>query len=195
MLLYAPFIIALTLFVSVSVRAQEKTSPLAKRVIVKTNVLSLLAQRPAISVEKVFSKTFSAEASFVQGQFNNFLFTDHYNYSGFLIRVKKHFGDLDFGEVSPYIALYAGNLKRNIQTTGQTDNSGWFGYPSRNFSANSIRGGGSLGLSYFTKSKFVIDAQYSMGYGKYTKFYKPDLNANANGYLDVQVWLSVGYCF
>ena len=120
-----PFIIALILFVTDSASAQETTRPLTKKVILKTNVLSLLAQRPTISVEKAFSKTFSVEISFVQGQFNNFLFTDHYDYNGFLIRTKKYLEDLDFGVINPYGAFYAGCLQRNFQTTGQTDNSGW----------------------------------------------------------------------
>jgi hypothetical protein len=123
------------------------------------------------------------------------LFSDHYDYHGFLIRAKKHFTDFDLENVSPYAALYFGNLKRTIQTAGRVDNSGWFGYPSRDFSANSIRGGGSLGLSYITKSKIIVDGLMSLGYGAYTKVYKPDVNRNSSGYLDTQLWLSIGYCF
>jgi len=175
--------------------AQETSRPLTKRVIVKTNVLSFLAQRPTVTIEKVFSNRFSAEVSFVQGQFNNFLFTDHYDYNGFLITAKKYFTDLEFGSLSPYAALYLGNLKRNIQTKGQVDNTGFWGYPSRDFYANSIRGGGSLGLSYFSKSNIIVDGHASLGYGTYTRIYNPDVNRNSTGYLDVQVWLSVGYCF
>lgn len=189
------FITLLALGLSLSAFSQKTTRPLAKRIIVKTNLLSLIAQRPTITVENFFSNTFSTELSFVQGQFNNFLATDHYDYNGFLVRAKKHFIPLDFGRVSPYAALYIGNLKRNIQTTGWVDNSGWFGYPSRNFSANSIRGGGSFGLSCITKSKIIIDGLTSLGYGKYTKIYKPDVNRNRSGYFDAQIWLSVGYCF
>ena len=68
---------------------QSALKPLAKRVIVKSNVLSLIAKRPTLSIEKVFSNTFSTELSFVQGQFNNILFTDHYDYNGFLMRAKN----------------------------------------------------------------------------------------------------------
>lgn len=168
---------------------------MTKRVIVKTNLLSLVAQRPTVTIEKVFSNRFSAEVSFVQGQFNNFLLTDHYDYNGFLARAKKYFTDLEFGSLSPYVALYVGNLKRNIQTTRQVDNTGFWSYPSRDFSANSIRGGGSLGLSYISKSKIIVDGLASLGYGTYTRVYKPDVNRNSSGYLDAQVWLSVGYCF
>jgi hypothetical protein len=146
-----------------------------------------------VAIEKVFSNRVSAEVSFVQGQFNNFLLTDHYDYHGFLIRAKKHLSDIGFNKVSPYAALYAGSLKRTIQTTGRVDNTGWIGYPSRDFSANSIRGGGSFGLSFITNSKIIIDGQASLGYGKYTRYYKPD--RNSKGYLDAQVWLCIGYCF
>jgi hypothetical protein len=189
------FSLVLFIFVTTTVSAQEPIRPLTKRVFVKTNVLSLLAKRPTFSVEKAFSKTFSTEVSFVQGQFNNFLLTDHYDYKGLLIRAKKYFIGLDYGAVSPYVAVYAGNLKRHIQTTGQVDNTGFWGYPDRNFSANSIRGGGSLGFAYFTKSKFVLDGQGSLGYGRYLNIDKSDPDTYFKGYLDVQVWLSIGYCF
>jgi hypothetical protein len=187
-------IIAIAL--TVSAFSQESRTLLTKRLIVKTNLLSLVAQRPTVTIEKVFSNRFSAEVSFVQGQFNNLLFTDHYNYNGFLLRAKKHFTDIDFGSVSPYVAVYLGSLKRNIQTAGgQIGSNGWFGYSARDFSASSVRGGGSLGLSYISKSKIIFDAVMSLGYGKYTKVYKPDVNRNSSGYLDAQVWFSIGYCF
>lgn len=175
--------------------AQESTKPLTKRVIVKTNVLSFIAQRPTLTVEKFFNNTFSAEVAFVQGEVNYFLFTDHYNYSGFLVRAKKHLVAIEPGMFHPYAAVYAGNLKRTIQTVGQVDNTGWFGYPSRDFSANSIRGGGSLGVAYLSKNRIVVDALASLGYGGYTTVYKSDANRKATGYLDTQVWLSIGYCF
>ena len=190
-----PFILALIVFITTSASAQELSRPLTKRVMVKTNVLSLLAKRPTISIEKAFSQTFSTEVSFVQGQFNHILFTDHYDYHGFLIRAKKHLIDLDYGIISPYVALYAGNLKRHIQTTGQVDNTGFWGYPDRDFSANSIRGGGSLGFAYVAKSKFVLDGQGSLGYGRYLSIDKSDPDTYFSGYLDVQLWLSIGYCF
>ncbi len=186
-------LLTLTFFLTLSAFSQDRKRPLTKRVIVKTNLMNLLAQRPTLTIEKPFSKKFSAEISFVQGEVNDFLFTDHYDYNGFLLRAKKHFIDLDYGKISPYAALYIGNLKRNMQTTGQVDNTGFFGYPSRDFSANSIRTGGSLGLTFIGKKKFVVDGLMSLGYGRYTKYYMPD--TNSRGYLDCQIWLSIGYCF
>lgn len=189
-------IIILTLLMTVSAFSQETTKPLTKRIIVKTNLLSLIAQRPTITIEKAFSKTFSAEISFVQGQFNNFLFTDHYDYSGFLIRAKKYFTELDYRTLSPYAGTYIGNLKRNIQTQGQAiGSSGYLGYPSRDFTSNSLRFGGSLGLLFVTKSRIVIDGQTSLGYGRYLNLNKSDPSTYSNGYLDAQIWLSIGYSF
>ena len=195
--LLTTIIILTSLSAIAQVQGQETTSvrPLEKRLIVKTNVLSLIAQRPTVSVEKLFPNRLSAELCFVQGQFNNILFTDHYDYGGFLLRLKKFTDDFKFGQVNPFLGTYIGNLKRNIQTEGRTDNSGWFGYPSRYFTANSIRAGGTFGLTYFAKSKFVIEGLGSLGYGRYLNLDKSDPNTNGNGYLDMQVWLSVGYSF
>ena len=192
---FPSLLLALTFLIGTSAHSQETERGLTKRVMIKTNVLSLFARKPTISVEKAFSRTFAAEVSFVQGVFNDFMFTDQYNYNGFLLRAKKYIIDLEFGSISPYANVYVGTLRRNIQTKGQTGNNGWFSYPSKDFSANSVRGGGGLGLCYLTKSKFVIDGQINLGYGKYTKIYKPDPNSQSNGYLDAQVWLSFGYCF
>ena len=185
----------LTLALTLPAFSQEGRRPLSKRVIVKTNLLSLVARRPTVSIEKVFSSGFSAEASYVQGEFNNFLLTDHYDYNGFLLRGKKHVDDLDFGSLSPYLGVYLGNLKRNIETKGDADNTGWIGYPSRSFSANSIRGGGSIGIAYFAKTRFVVEIMGSLGYGRYINIDKSNPDVYTRGYLDMQVWLSIGYCF
>jgi hypothetical protein len=190
------FITVIASTLTISAFSQETSKPLTKRVIVKTNLLSLVAQQPTVTIEKVFSNKFSAEVAFVQGRFNNVLLTNHYNYNGFLIRAKKQFANVDFGNVTPYAAVYVGNLKRNIQTTGEAiGSSGWIGYPSRKFSASSVRGGGTLGLCYISNRKIVVDGLMSLGYGTYTKVYKPGVNSSSTGYLDAQVWLSIGYCF
>jgi hypothetical protein len=183
-----PFLFILTIFLNFSAFSQKIEKPVTDRIIVKTNLMNLLARGPALTIEKPFTKTFSIEVSFVQGEINNFLFTDHYDYNGFLVRAKKYLTDLKYGEINPYGALYVGNLKRNIETTGH-----WlFAFP-RNFSANSIRTGGSLGLMFIGKKKLVVDGLMSLGYGKYIKYYKRD--TDSKGYLDLQMWLSIGYCF
>jgi hypothetical protein len=181
--------------VTASAFSQKTSKPLTKRVIVKTNLLSIITHRPTITIEKIFTKTFGIEASFVQGEFNNFLLTDHYDYNGFLVRAKKYVNNIGYGKLSPYVAAYVGNLKRNIQTQGQTDNTGFFSYPSRDFMSNSIRFGGSFGLLYVTKGRIIIDQQTSLGYGRYLNLDKSNPSTYSNGYLDVQMWLSVGYCF
>lgn len=188
------YILLLLLFFSVTYGfAQKREIPLAKRVIVKTNLLNLMMKRPALTIEKPFSETFSVEFSFVQGEVDDFLLTDHYDYNGFLVRAKKYFSKLDYGRISSYAALYVGNLRRNIHTIGRTDNTGFFSYPSRDISANSIRSGLSIGSMYIGRKGLVIDSQLSLGYGSYIYPYKAD--NESKGYLDCQVWLSVGYCF
>jgi hypothetical protein len=188
------YLTVLTVFMATAAYAQE-ARPLTKTFIVKTNLLSLLAQQPTVSVEKVFRKNVSVEGSFVQGKFNHFLLTDHYDYNGFLVRVKKYFGHPGFGQICPYAAVYSGSLQRNIQTKGQTFIPFLFAYRSRNFSANSIRAGGTFGISWFTKNRIIIDYQNSLGYGRYLHLDKNDPDTYAKGYPDIQLWLSVGYCF
>ncbi len=184
------------LFFSVKAFSQNNLSSFPKPFIVKTNLFSFFAQRPTIAIEKVFSKKASIELAFVQGQFNNILFRDHYAYNGFLVRAKRYFLPIELAQLNPFAAVYMGNLKRTIQTeAGQIGSSSWFGYPSKDFSANSIRGGCSLGCTIITKNKIVVEFLTSMGYGRYTKVYKEDSNHSSKGYLDAQIWCSVGYSF
>lgn len=190
-------IIILTIF-STAAKGQSPDTksaiPLEKKLIVKTNILSLFAHQPTISIEKLFPNRLSAEISFVQGEFNNILLTDHYDYSGLLLRLKKYTYEFSPGEINPFWGIYLGNLTRNIQTEGHTDNSGWFGYPSRYFSGKSIRTGGTVGTTYFS-NMLVIEVLGSLGFGHYLNLDKSDPDTNGNGYLDLQIWLSVGYSF
>jgi len=177
---------------------QETSKPLVNRWIVKTNVLSLIAKRPTIPLERTFESSFSVEGSYIQGKFNHILFTDHYEYKGFLLRAKKYFVNYNYKVILPYAGIYVGNLHRSIRTTGQAlDNSsiGFFGYPSREFSGHSIRGGGSFGIAYFTKSRINFDGQTSLGYGRYLNLDSSDPNTYSKGHPDFQVWASIGYCF
>ena len=179
----------LTLFVNTAALCQQTARPLTKRIMVKTNLLNLLAQKPTVSVEKVLGKNISAEVSYVQGAINNTLYTDHYDYKGWMLKVKKYLTDLRPGIGIPSVSAYTGNLDRTIQRKR------WFGYPYRNFSSNSIRGGLSAGIIYFTRSRFVFEEQNGLGYGRYLNLDRPNANTYHTGYLDVHVWLSVGYCF
>ncbi len=190
------FYLFVTLLSAITVFSQETRRPFPKEIILKSNLLSLLAQRPTFSIEKVLPGNFTAEVSFVQGQFNHILFTDHVDYKGYLLRVKKHFSDIKPGSASLYGGLYLGTLKRRIYTApGRFEIGNLYSSPGRDFSANSIRGGESLGCMYISKSRIVIDALISLGYGRYVKVYKTDSSHDPKAYLDAQVWLSVGYCF
>lgn len=175
--------------------SQETIRPLNQTVVLKTNVLNLIARGPSVSIEKFFPDRFSAELSFVSGRFDNILVADYYDYNGFLLRGKKYFTDVDFGKISPFGGIYAGNLKRNIQRDQYVNSSGYFGWPGRDFSANSIRAGASFGLTYITKSRVLIEGLGSLGYGVYTTVYKQDIERRPTRYLDTQTWLSLGYCF
>lgn len=182
----------LALITSLSAFSQSKDRPINKRIIVKSNLLNLVAGQPSVSAEKFFPNGFSAEFSYVQGTFDNFLFTDRYKYNGFLVRAKKYILDIEHGSGSPFIGVYFGNLTREIKTEGYTDNTGWFSFPTRNFKANSFRTGASIGYTYIFENKILLEAQTGLGYGAYPKSQRPE---NYKGYLDAQVWLSVGYCF
>ena len=186
-----PFILLLlSTLVSLS---QENKSSLHPTYLVKTNLLSFAASRPTFSLEKVFTPTISAELSFTQGRFNDFLFTDEYSYSGFLLRMKKYITPFVTETITPYVGAYTGNLRRTIRTKGRVDPTGWNSIGSRDFSAQSIRAGGTIGVAYLSRQHFVFDGQTSFGYGRYVHIIRPD--THLNGFADVQIWLSVGYCF
>ena len=187
-------LISLALSSILSSSAQKQPGSFTRSVIIKTNVLNLVALKPSISVEKPLADDLSIEGSFVQGKFNNFFFTDHYDYSGVAIRVKKYLSPVNAGNIYPYVALYTGTLRRNIQTQGHVDNTGWFGFSSRDFKSQSIRSGASLGLLYYSKNKIIIDGQSSLGYGRYINLDNNNPNTRFKGFLDIQLWLSVGYC-
>lgn len=181
--------------VAVHAFSQRVEKPPTRLVIVRTNLANLVASGPAISVEKIFTKTFSTELSLMQGHFNSVLLTDYYGYGGFLLRAKKFPNGLQYGDVSPYLGIYAGMLKRTIHTKGSDDNSGWFSLPSRDFAGNSLRAGFSLGVSYLDKSRFTFDMQWGIGCGKYIHVIRNSREVRPSGYLDMQLWVSAGYCF
>ncbi len=111
-------------YVPLLLYGQETPRSFENRWLVKTNVLSLLAKRPTVTIERTVGSSFSLEGSYSQGKFNNLLFTDHYEYKGFLLRAKKYFVDFDYEVMLPYAGIYTGNLHRSIRTKGQSlDNS------------------------------------------------------------------------
>jgi hypothetical protein len=187
------FIMNFFLIIPLFSQSQKIKEP--ETLIVKTNLLNLVGKGPSISLEKFLSKSFSLELTYMKGEFNDFLLTDHYDYKGFLLRGKKYFDVVKRGEITPYLGAYAGILHRNINTIGHTDNTGFFSYPSRDFSANSIRGGFSVGGLWLLKNHFVTDLQTGLGYGRYINIDRADPDTYPNGYLDIQVWVSIGYYF
>lgn len=175
---------------------QETSEHFGSKWIVKTNALNLIAKRPTVSIERTFGNSFSVEGSFVQGQFDNILLANHYEYYGYLLRAKKYFKDFDYQIIIPYSGIYVGNLHRSIKFNGVIwDNVGIFGLPSRKFQGHSIRGGGTFGLSYFTKSHINFDGQVSLGYGRYLNLDLSDPNTYSKGHPDVQLGASIGYNF
>ncbi len=182
-------LLAASLLFAVHVFCQQKNN-----LYLKTNLLSLVAQRPTITLEKSVTNKFSVEVSYVQGSFNNFLFTNEYNYNGILIKGKIYFEPIASGKVIGYGGVYLGNLKRKIESEGYVDNTGWINLPYKNLTANSIRGGGSLGVVCFSRSRFLLDVCSSLGYGKYTKILEGS-SKGKNGYLDAQLWFSIGLRF
>lgn len=161
--------------------------------IVRSNVLSLAVRRPTLSLEKVFPDKVGVEVSMVQGEIRNFLLTDFYQYRGVLFRIKKYTDDFGVGELSPFWAGYFGTLWRDIHTEPR---DGWLGASvGRDFTSHSVRAGGNLGISYTTKSGISFESLAGLGYGRYLNLGKNNTDVQWKSYLDVQVWLSVGYRF
>ena len=162
---------------------------------IKTNLTNLIFNNPTISLEKFIVKSVSLEASMIQGNTSLIPFIDDYKYDGFLLRAKKFVNTPLYGNFSPYGAVYLGNLNRDIYYEGYVDHTGFVVVASKKFKDQSIRGGGSAGLIYSTKSKIIFDAQTSLGYGKYLNRDKGFPTKHGGGYLDIQIWFSVGYGF
>lgn len=176
--------------------ATRSFSQQKNRFIIKSNLLNLIAKNPAISIEKAFSNTFSLEASYVSGKTNILPFTDQYAYKGFLLRTKKYLSETKINDLNLYYGYYVGNLNREIKSAGYAHQTGFFGIASRDFTSNSVRSGGSLGVAYQLRNNIVFDASASLGYGRY--FNTKNNNATnfpPKGYLDTQIWFSVGYGF
>lgn len=165
-----------------------------KGVIVKSNLINLLAKRPAISVEKALSSSFSLEASYVTGETTAMPFADEYSYNGFLLRGKKYLSVLQKNKSNLYYGAYFGNLNRTIKKEGYVHPTGFFlSSPDRNFSSRSVRTGGSLGILFIPIPNIIIDGSASLGYGRYFDTKNKSLQLAPRGYMDAQIWFSVGY--
>lgn len=177
--------------------AQYKEFVPKRSIWIKTNLLNLLAQRPTLTIEKPLTSHWSVGLSYVNGQFNRILLTDHYRYDGFILDTRYHLNRLDYNAFSPYVSMYVGNLNRRLYSEGITlDRIGYIGFGARDFSGQSVRMGANIGGQYLFTNRISLDGHIGVGYGKYYKqFDKADSLTKSDGYLDANLWLSIGYCF
>lgn len=165
-------------------------------VIVKTNVLNLVMKRPTLSIEKTFSEKYGLELSYTSGEIKNIGNLDYYHYEGFLVRAKKYIKPIRKKEANAFYGAYFGNLDRKIITHGSVDRTGFFSWGrNRDFDANSLRYGGTFGVSFIPKKHFLIEGLTGLGYGDYYNVKSNLWNKPSGGYLDFQLWFSVGYTF
>ncbi|UKT65675.1 DUF3575 domain-containing protein [Pedobacter mucosus] len=165
-------------------------------IIVKSNLLNLIAKRPSFSLEKNFSQQYGLELSYTFGEYKNLPFRDYYQYNGFLLRAKKYFKPIETKQINPFYGIYIGNLNKTVVSHGTVDNTGFVSIGSNNnFNANSIRYGGTLGLLYVPKRHFVLEALTGAGYGNYFNVDNKLNTEPPKGYFDIHFWLSVGYRF
>lgn len=178
--------------------AQEENLVPRRSIMIKTNLLNLLALRPTLTIEKPLSSHWSVGLSYVNGQFNRVLLTDHYQYDGFTIDTRYYFNELKYDSFSPYISMYVGNLNRRLRSDAKTLNEpvGLFGVGARDFYGQSVRTGVNIGGQYLFTNRISLDGHVGLGYGKYYKqFDRADPTARSDGYIDANLWLSIGYCF
>lgn len=180
-----------------SLYGQEQVSSLRKSVLIKTNLLNLLAHRPTITIEKPLSSHWSLGLSYVTGEFNYVLFTDHYRYDGFILDTRYYIIPLQIRAFSPYVSTYVGNLNRVIRTESRSgDLLERLLVNRRDFYGKSVRFGASIGGQYLFTNRIAIDGHIGLGYGKYyQQFDKTDPSTMSDGYIDGNIWLSIGYCF
>jgi len=161
--------------------------------LVKTNVLNALAKRPAISVEKTFKDKYGLELSYTTGELN---WGRDYEFNGFLLRAKIYADDIETNSLIPFYGLYVGNLNKQIVSKGEVDNTGFFSIGrTLNFDANSLRTGANIGFLFIPKKRFILEGTTALGYGKYFNVKNYITNPSPKGYLDFQLWFSVGYYF
>jgi len=161
---------------------------------VKSNLLNLLAKQPSFSIEKTFRQRYGLELSYSSGELN---WGRDYKFSGFLLRGKMYAYDIEAKEITPFWGLYVGNLNKTIvSNNAYVHPTGFLSFGNnRNFKANSIRSGMNLGFLYLPTKRFLIETTTGLGYGKYFNLETFQDRAAPKGYLDFQLWLSVGYTF
>ena len=161
---------------------------------VKSNLLNLLAKQPSFSIEKTFRQRYGLELSYSSGELS---WGRDYKFSGFLLRGKVYAYDIEAKEITPFWGLYAGNLNKTIvSNNAYVHPTGFLSFGNnRNFKANSIRSGMNLGFLYLPTKRFLIETTTGLGYGKYFNLETFQDTAAPKGYLDFQLWLSVGYTF
>ena len=175
-------------FFAVFVQSQERIG-----LLVKTNVLNALAKRPAISIEKTFDDKYGLELSYTTGELN---WGRDYKFDGFLLRAKIYSDKIETNAIAPFYGLYVGNLNKKILSNAEVDRTGFVSIGrNRNFEANSIRDGVNAGLLFIPKKRFILEGTTALGYGKYFNIKNYIPNPAPKGYLDFQLWLSVGYYF
>jgi hypothetical protein len=191
-------LIVLMIGIQVIGYTQEKPFVPKRSLMIKTNLLNLLALRPTLTIEKPLSSHWSVGISYVNGQFNRVLLTDHYRYDGFTLDTKYYFNRLNYDSFSPYVSMYVGNLNRRLCSDAKTldEPVGLFGVGARDFYGQSVRMGFNIGGQYLFTNRISLDGHVGLGYGKYYKQHnRVDPMAKSDGYIDANLWLSIGYCF
>jgi len=162
-------------------------------IILKTNLLNLVAKGPSFSIEKTFVQKYGLEFSYSAGELN---WGRDYNYKGYLLRGKMYAYKIKSREVTPFFGVYVGTLNKTIISNAEVHPTGFFSIGrNRNFETNSLRSGLNLGLSYQPFKRLVLEATTGIGYGKYFNMKNYLSQPPPKGYLDFQLWLSVGYNF
>jgi len=184
-------LLTIVLLVAGTVLAQKPAG-----IIVKTNVLNLIAKRPAFAIEKTFSDLYGLEFAYTSGEIKNLGYRDYLHYEGFLLRAKKYIRPIKKREANAFYGAYLGNLNKNVISHREVDNTGFFSFGrDRDFTAGSLRYGGTFGVSFIPGKHFLLEGLTGLGYGDYYHVKNNLKNQLPGGYFDFQLWLSIGYSF
>jgi len=163
---------------------------------IKTNILNLIAKRPAIAIEQTFSDFYGLELAYTSGEIKNLGYRDYFHYEGFLLRAKKYIRPIKKREANAFYGVYFGNLDKTVVSHRSVDETGIFSWGrNRDFSAGSLRYGGTFGVSFIPGKHFLLEGLTGLGYGDYYHVHNNLKNRLPGGYFDFQLWLSIGYSF